>query len=108
MGFVAGGVLCVVLLLLFMCMGVQIGLSFLIGGLVVCIALMGFDSTITLLGQAAYFSIATPTWASIPLFILMGAFASGGGLARCAYDGVYALSRRLPGSLLIATCFSCA
>jgi len=108
MDFITGGILCIVLLLAFMAMGVQIGLSFLIGGLVVCIILMGFDSTVTLLGQAAYFSIATPTWASIPLFILMGAFASSGGLARCAYDGVYALSRKLPGSLLIATCFSCA
>jgi tripartite ATP-independent transporter DctM subunit len=107
MDFLTGGILCIGLLLILMTIGVQIGLTFLLGGFIVSVILLGFDSSITLLGQASYHSIASPTWASIPLFILMGAFASNGGLARCAYDGVYALSRRLPGSLLIATSLSC-
>ena len=108
MDFVTGGILCIGVLLFLMTIGVQIGLSFLLGGFIVSVMLLGFSSSVTLMGQAAYYSIASPTWASIPLFILMGGFASGGGLARCAYDGVYAVSRRLPGSLLIATSLSCA
>lgn len=107
MDFLTGGILCIGLLLVLMTIGVQIGLAFLLGGFLVSVILLGFDSSMTLMGQAAYHSVASPTWASIPLFILMGAFASNGGLARCAYDGVYALSRRLPGSLLIATSLSC-
>jgi len=38
----------------------------------------------------------------------MGSFAAKGGYARRAYNGVYALSRGLRGSLGIATCLSCA
>ncbi|MCG8510454.1 MAG: TRAP transporter large permease [Rhodospirillales bacterium] len=107
MDFLTGGILCVLVLLVTMAAGVQIGLAFLLGGFFVSGLLLGFDSSLTLLGQAAYFSIASPTWAAIPLFILMGSFASNGGLARRAYNGVHALSRGLPGSLMVATCFSC-
>jgi tripartite ATP-independent transporter DctM subunit len=107
MDFILAGTLCIALLLLLMSIGLQIGLSFLLSGFVVSYLLLGFDGSVSLLGQASYFSIATPTWGAIPLFILMGAFASNGGLAQRAYDGVHALAHRLPGSLLIATCFSC-
>ncbi len=107
MDFILAGSLCIVLLIALMCMGVQIGLSFLLSGFIVSFLLLGFDSSISLLGQASYFSIASPTWVAIPLFILMGAFASNGGLAQRAYDGVHALAHKLPGSLMIATCFSC-
>ncbi|WP_282611392.1 TRAP transporter large permease [Pelagibius sp. Alg239-R121] len=104
--FVAGG-LCIALLLLLMAIGLQIGLAFLLSGFISSVLLLGFDSSITLVGQAAYFSIASPTWTAIPLFILLGSFASNGELARRAYLGMHSATRRLPGSLLIATSFSC-
>jgi len=108
MDFVSGGILCIVLLLILMATGLQIGLSFLLSGMLISSLLLGFGSSLSLLGQVAYFSIATPTWACIPLFILMGSFAAIGGFARRAYNGVNALSYGVPGSLGIATCFSCA
>ncbi|MCZ6608446.1 MAG: TRAP transporter large permease subunit, partial [Alphaproteobacteria bacterium] len=108
MDFLTGGILCIGLLLLLMAAGMPIGLSFLLSGFAISVLLLGFDSSVSLLGQSAYFTIATPTWTAIPLFILMGSFASYGGLARRAYDGVNALTRGLPGSLLVATCFGCA
>ncbi len=108
MSFVTGGILCVLVLLALMATSLQIGLAFILGGCMVSSLLIGFDSTISLLGQAAYFSIATPTWTCIPLFTLMGAFAAYGGYAQRTYNGVYALARRLKGSLAIATCLGCA
>ena len=107
MEYMLPGIICILLLLVLMSIGMQIGLAFLLGGFIVSFFLLGFDSSLSLLGQASFFSIATPTWAAIPLFILMGAFASNGGLARRAYNGVHALAHKLPGSLMIATCFSC-
>lgn len=107
MDFLTAGIICIVLLLTLMAIGLQIGLAFILSGLVVGSLLLSMDSALSLLGQAAYFSVASPTWTAIPLFILMGAFASNGGLARRAYDGVHAMTRRIRGSLLIATCFSC-
>jgi len=108
MDFYTGGILCIILLLVLMGTGLQIGLSFLLSGAIISTLLLGFNSTLSLLGQVAYFSIATPTWACIPLFILMGSFAAIGGFARRAYNGVNVLSKGVPGSLGIATCFSCA
>ena len=106
MELVAGGVFCIVILLFLLALGMQIGLAFVLSGFVASVLILGLDSSVSLLGLSAYFSVATPTWAAIPLFILMGAFASRGGLARRAYEGVHALSRRVPGSLMVATCFS--
>lgn len=108
MDFLTGGLLCIGVLLLLMATGMPIGLAFVLAGFAVSALLLGFDGTVSLLGQSAYFTIATPTWTAIPLFILMGAFASAGGLARRAYDGVNALSRGLPGSAMVATCFGSA
>ncbi|QUJ68536.1 TRAP transporter large permease subunit [Photobacterium sp. GJ3] len=107
MDFMTAGLICIGSLLFFMALGVQIGLSFLLSGFISSFFMLGFDSSISLMGQAAYFSIASPTWTAIPLFILMGAFASNGGLARLAYQGVHGLSRGIPGSLMVATCLSC-
>lgn len=107
MDFFTAGLLCVALLLLLMALGLQIGLAFFLAGIVVGALLLGTDVAFSLLGQTAYFSVATPTWTAIPLFILMGVFASDGGLAKRAYDAVYALTKNIKGSLLIATCISC-
>lgn len=107
MDFLLGGIGCIVLLLVLMALGLQIGLAFILAGFLVGGLLIGFDSVSSLLGQTAYYSVATPTWTAIPLFILMGAFASDGGLAKRAYDGIYVLSRNVRGSLLIATSVSC-
>jgi C4-dicarboxylate transporter, DctM subunit len=108
MDFVAGGILCIVLLLLLLGTSLQIGLAFILSGLVVSALLIGPKSALSLLGQVSYFSVATPTWACIPLFILMGSFAASGGYARRAYDGVYALTSGIKGSLGVTTCFGCA
>ena len=100
---VVGGVVCIAALLLLLALGMQIGLAFILSGFIASVLILGIDSSVSLLGLSAYFSVATPTWAAIPLFILMGAFASQGGLARRAYEGIHALSRRVPGSLMVAT-----
>ena len=106
MELVVGGVVCIAALLLLLAVGMQIGLAFILSGFIASALILGIDSSVSLLGLSAYFSVATPTWAAIPLFILMGSFASQGGLARRAYEGIHALSRRVPGSLMVATCFS--
>jgi tripartite ATP-independent transporter DctM subunit len=108
MDFLSGGFFCIVLLVALMGVGLQIGLAFLLSGFVTSVLLIGMSGTLSLLGQSSYFSVASPTWACIPLFILMGAFAAAGGYAERAYRGVYALSRRVHGSLAVATCFGCA
>jgi len=96
------------LLLIFMAAGVPVGVTFISAGLICSYLLMGVNGSLSMLGQVAYHSVATPTWVCIPLFILMGGFAAIGGFAQRAYKSISVLAARLPGSLAIATCYACA
>jgi len=96
------------LLLLFMAVGVPVGVTFITAGVICSYLLMGVKGSLSMLGQVSYHSVATPTWVCIPLFILMGGFAAIGGFAQRAYYSISVLAARLPGSLAIATCYACA
>lgn len=102
----AVGILSIVMLLILMGLGTNIGLAFILAGFVISTFLLSIDAALSLLGEASYSSIARPTWVAVPLFLLMGTFCANGGLARRAYIGTYVIARHIPGSLLITTCLS--
>ena len=108
MSFTLIGIFSIIGLLLFLALGVYIAIDFLFIGLAGAALIIGLKPALSLLGQTMYYSIATPNFAALPLFILMGAFAARGGFAKKAYEGVHDLTAGLPGSLAIATCFGCA
>jgi len=108
MSFVTIGIISVVLMLFLMAFGVPIGLTFFITSIISGTSMIGLDRVLHLLGDSLYFLIATPSYASLPLFILMGAFAERADLAKRAFSGLYKLTQGLPGALGIATCYSCA
>lgn len=97
----------IILLVLLFC-GVPMGLDFIFVGLIGLSIIISFDAACTLLGETLYSAVASPSFCVLPLFILMGAFASRGGFARLAYQSVHAMLARLPGALAIATTFGCA
>jgi len=101
-------IMAIILLLILLAIGVHVSVNFLLIGLVGIIALIGIKPALSLLGQTMYYSIATSTFAALPLFILMGAFAAKGGFAKKAYKCVYTLTSKLPGALAIATSYGCA
>ena len=102
------GIFCIVLLLILIGIGFPIATSFIVSGIASSYLIIGLKGSLSLLSQTAYYSIASPTWTCLPLFILMGSFAAVGGFAQRAFKGVNALTYGLPGSLGIATCFGCA
>jgi C4-dicarboxylate transporter DctM subunit len=104
--FLTWGIICVFMLLFLLVLGLNIGLSFILSGFITTSVILGTDSALSFLGQAGYSSIARPTWAAVPLFTLMGAFCSVGGLAFLAYKSAFVLTRGIPGSLWIATTIS--
>jgi len=108
MSFTLIGIFSIIGLLLFLALGVYLAIDFLFIGLAGAALIIGLNPALSLLGQTMYYSIATPNFAALPLFILMGAFAARGGFAKKAYEGVHDLTAGLPGSLAIATCFGCA
>lgn len=95
-------------LLVLIAIGVHIAIALLIVGLFGTATIIGMNSSLSLLGQTMYYSIASYGFLVIPLFILMGAFASRAGFAKRAYEGFHKAMGRIPGSLGIATCFACA
>jgi len=102
------GIVSIVLLLIFIGLGFQIGLNFFLVGVISGTLIIGLNRALILLGESMYYTIASPTFASLPLFVLMGTFAVYGGFAKRAFEGIYAATIGLPGSLGIATCYSCA
>jgi len=102
------GFLCVLLFLILILLGIHISISFFVVGLIGTGMLIGFNPSLGLLGQTLYYSIASPSFNALPLFVLMGAFAARAGFAQKAYSGLNTLFSGMPGSLAIATCFGCA
>lgn len=108
MDFTIIGILGIVALLALLFCGLHMGVDFILVGLVGLTLLINFNAAVSLLGETLYNAIASPTFCVLPLFILMGAFASKGGFAELAYLNVHKICARLPGALAIATSFGCA
>lgn len=108
MDFTLIGILGVVALLALLAVGLPISIDFLVVGFVGTMLLLGLDPALSLMGETMYYSIASPTFCVLPLFILMGSFAARGGFAKRAYQGVHIMAARIPASLAIATSFGCA
>ena len=84
------------------------GVDFILVGLIGLTVMINFNAALSLLGETLYNAIASPTFCVLPLFILMGAFASRGGFAELAYSNVHKIFAKIPGALAIATSIGCA
>lgn len=108
MSFTALGIIASVILLALLFCGLPMGIDFILVGIVGLSIVINFDAACTLLGETLFNAVASPSFCVLPLFILMGAFASRGGFAKLAYESVHTMMARIPGSLAIATTFGCA
>lgn len=92
------------LLIVFILMGVHIGVSLAIcSALGVWLMLGSFEAAVSILGNTAYEAIRKDVFAVIPLFVLMGDFISRSGAAADLYRICDRSLKRLPGRLAIAT-----
>lgn len=97
------GVICIILLLIFIGIGVPIGISFISSGLISTFLILDGSRAMALLISSAHSSIASPSWVAIPLFILLGGLAVQSGLGIKAFRSADAIASGLPGSVGIAT-----
>ncbi|WP_010530058.1 TRAP transporter large permease [Lentibacillus jeotgali] len=102
------GIICILLLLIFIAIGVPVGISFITSGLISTFLILDGARAIALLVGSAHSSIAAPSWVAIPLFILLGALAVQSGLATKAFRSADAVASGIPGSVGIATCLATA
>ncbi len=97
----AGGFFAVLFLL---ALGIHVGLALAVVGFLGLIGMTGsLKLALGLLTTTPYSTTAVFAFTVLPLFIMMGLFATHAGLSTKAFDAAYKWMGRLPGGLAIAT-----
>ncbi|KAB2849002.1 MAG: TRAP transporter large permease subunit, partial [Hyphomicrobiaceae bacterium] len=94
-------------MLLLIAARMPVGLAMLVVGSIGLVSLNGWGSFVSSMKTDAYEQFATPTFAVIPLFILMGAFAERSGMARDLFAAARVLVGHFRGGLAMAVLFAC-
>lgn len=102
------GILALIGLLVLIGLHVPIGAAIGIAGLVSYTALDGFQKASSIFGTEASSVFTNLEIAVIPLFLLMGNFATAGGLSADIYRLAYAVVGHYRGGLAVSTVFGCA
>ena len=102
------GILGIAALLGLILSGLHVGLVLcLVGGLGL-VLLTGLDGGLMVLGSTPFATASAYDLSPLPLFLLMGSFAAGGGLGTVAFESLSKLVGRLSGGLAIASTFGSA
>jgi len=102
------GILGIIALVVLILSGLHVGLVLtLVGGLGMMI-FMGLKGGLHLLASTPFAVASTYDLSPLPLFFLMGGFATSGGLGVMAYDTMSKWVGKLRGGLAVATTFACA
>ncbi|MFH1652233.1 MAG: TRAP transporter large permease subunit [Chloroflexota bacterium] len=104
----AAGGIGVVFLFIALFSGIPIGIGMGLVGFLGSIYLIGTNPTLGILKAVPYRTAASYTLSVVPLFVLMGALASTGGLSRDIYYAAYRWLGRLRGGLAMSTVAACA
>jgi C4-dicarboxylate transporter DctM subunit len=102
------GVICILLLFLFMALEMNVGLAMALSALLGLIYLMGLSQALNVLGNAPFRTAAAYTMSVIPLFVLMGSLSLYAGVSEELYSTTYKFFGHLPGGLAMATTVACA
>lgn len=102
------GILGAAALLVFISMGIPIGIALLVAGFFGNVAIMGFSPALWTTVGSSFGRITNPAFLPLPLFIFLGLLASTGGISRNVFDSLSLLMGRIKGGLGIATVLSCA
>jgi len=102
------GILGICLLLLFIAVGVPIGFSMAIVGILGLMYVTDIPQTLTQVSMTVWHRGTEFTMLCLPLFILMGQLVCNTGIGSELYDCVEKWFGRLPGGLAIATVAGCA
>ncbi|ROR32194.1 TRAP transporter large permease [Inmirania thermothiophila] len=105
---VAFGLAMLGLLLVLLAARMPIGVAMMAVGMAGYVALSGWGPLLAYLKTAAYWRFGTYDLSVIPLFLLMGQFATRAGMSRALFDAASAWLGRRPGGLAMAAVGACA
>ncbi len=95
-------------MLLLMAIRVPIAMAMMVPGVIGYVAIAGWPSLLNAMKGLAFARLANYDLTVIPLFLLMGAFASQGGLSRSLFLAANAVIGHLRGGLAMAAVLACA
>jgi tripartite ATP-independent transporter DctM subunit len=101
------GLIGVIILFFLLTMGVHIGIALGISGFIGILIISGFEQAISMNVTSVYHKISNPSLITLPLFILMGYLASGGGISRNLFDSLSLWLGKIRGGLGIASVIGC-
>jgi tripartite ATP-independent transporter DctM subunit len=102
------GIAVFVAMMLAIALRMPIAIALFVGGTAGFAMIAGVTPLLGLLNEAPYSRVATHSLTVIPLFILMGQFASQGGISQALYRSARAWMGHYRGGLAIATIGGCA
>ena len=101
-------IVAIIIFLILIFMGMNIGLAMLLVGFVGYAYMLNFQAALTVVRTVPIDTASKYSYIVIPLFILMGNFAFHAGLSDALYDAASKWLSRLPGALACATIAACA
>jgi tripartite ATP-independent transporter DctM subunit len=101
------GLIGVIILFFLLALGVHIGIALGVAGFVGILIISGFQQAISMNVTSVYHKISNPSLITLPLFILMGYLASGGGISRNLFDSLSLWFGKIRGGLGIASVIGC-
>ena len=107
MDFITINLIGLAAMLVLLALGVPIGFTMGIVGLVGSAAMIGLEPSLSMLGQTAFETVVTDDLSVVPLFILMGYFATSSGLSEALFRAFNTWMGHLRGGLALATIGAC-
>jgi C4-dicarboxylate transporter, DctM subunit len=101
------GLIGVIILFALLAMGIHIGIALGISGFIGIFVIAGFTQAISMNVTSVYHKISNPSLITLPLFILMGYLASGGGISKNLFDSLSLWLGKIRGGLGIASVIGC-
>jgi C4-dicarboxylate transporter DctM subunit len=102
------GIVVFAAMMLLIVLRMPIAIALFLGGAIGFAMIAGVDPLLGLLNEAPYSRVATHSLTVIPLFILMGQFASRGGISQALYRSARAWVGHYRGGIAMATIGGCA
>ncbi len=102
------GILGIILLVVLLFLGMNIGMAMLTVGFFGFAAAVNLDAALGLLKSVPFNTVANFSLSIIPLFVMMGQFSFHAGLSADLYNACYKWLGRMPGGLATATIAACA
>jgi C4-dicarboxylate transporter DctM subunit len=101
------GIIGIVILIVILFLGMNIGITMITVGFFGFMACTNFNAAMGMLKSTPFNTVANFSLSVIPLFVLMGQFAYYSGLSQDLYAACYKILGRLPGGLAVATIGAC-